>query len=56
MQANTPVIMPALALSLIHIYPPPELFKKAVSGGERRLLGRWGEALAAEKLRDMRCV
>ena len=24
-----------------------------MSGGERRLLGRWGEALAAEKLRGM---
>lgn len=24
-----------------------------MSGGERRLLGRWGEALVAEKLRDM---
>lgn len=32
-------------------HPPPQLPEKAVSGGDRRLLGRWGEALAAEELR-----
>lgn len=33
-------------------HSPPQLFKKAVSGGgDARLLGRWGEALVAEDLR-----
>lgn len=33
-------------------HPPPQLPEKAVSGGgESRLLGRWGEGIAADDLR-----
>ena len=33
-------------------HPPPQLPEKAVSGGgESRLLGRWGESIAADDLR-----
>lgn len=33
-------------------HPPQDLFEKAVSGGEARLLGRWGETQAADWLRE----
>ncbi len=36
-------------------HPPPDLFEKPMSGQESRLLGRWGEALAAEYLRRKGC-
>lgn len=32
-------------------HPPQNLSEKSVSGGERKLLGRWGEAQAADYLR-----
>ena len=29
------------------VHPPADLFEEAMSGGEAKTLGRWGEALAA---------